>query len=112
MLGVCEVILGKYFKISNFLVSALKLNGDYFSACFFTNIFTLRLMRISTTINSYGNTLWYLHVRIHNKSRRNCCVARYGANAICDTAEILNSPCTTTFHTVRQKIRYSAITLS
>lgn len=108
MLGVCEVILGKYFKISNFLVSALKLNGDYFSACFFTNIFTLRLMRISTTINSYGNTLWYLHARIHNKSRRNCCVARYGANAICDTAEILNSPCTTTFHTVRQK---SAIAL-
>jgi len=35
MLGVCEVILGKYFKISNFLVSALELNGYYFSACFF-----------------------------------------------------------------------------
>jgi len=35
MLGVYEVILGNYFKISNFLVSALKINGDYFSACFF-----------------------------------------------------------------------------
>ena len=93
MLGVCEVILGKYFKISNFLVSALKLNGDYFSACFFTNIFTLRLMRISTTINSYGNTLWYL--RIQNKAPRKKTVAfeRYGTNATYGTeaAEILNT---------------------